>query len=694
MQKPLYTALALLGAAAVISNAATNIYEIGEITVEGARVSAYRTETVATATFFNAPPEELPTAVDVLTEDFIREQSPNDLHDLLFFQPGISGGGKTMMDRTSGQYSVRGQAGTTPSLDGTLPITAGMGMFLDPNALERVEIAKGPVGATQGGQTSTLGPYGSGGAINLILKQPKPDEKFTDIGLRSSFGSRLQRYRLTGDHNTPLSETLALRLPFSADAGRPFWLPSSGHDWRRSFLLSPSLLWTPSDDLRLGLSTMFQHTDTPGYQGIPSFRGKPLAPYIWRSYLPGDIDMRDRYNGYSVQGYAEWDVSDIWQLRAGAGYAGSRVTYTHIASSTYADQPGIPTVDLYDLYWGKSHSHVFNAYGRAIAEYDTGAIKQTTVIQTDGTHTRGTSSGNWTTMVPGTEPNVVKTPYPDTSLTRYGVFAQNYSEWEILRLLGGIRYDRHESNLKNTGDSWSPRLGLSVVPNTRMTLFGNISRTSAPNFGYMKSRTEELTSAWRADQYEYGIRLRPVETLWLTLSSYHIKKSDTPSFDTTTGFYLTEGRQRNNGYEASLAGNLADNWSFYLGYAYNHNKTEPGSHPVDGQPPHAATLQTMYRVASGALSDVALGMGYRYKHKYDGTMLGRYVSDDYFFNTIHVFDASVEVPFSKLGGSGDWSLQLALKNIFDKNYFESNRHYYQCFPGDPRTLEVAVRGRF
>ena len=102
----------------------------------------------------------------------------------------------------------------------------------------------------------------------------------------------------------------------------------------------------------------------------------------------------------------------------------------------------------------------------------------------------------------------------------------------------------------------------------------------------------------------------------------------------------------------------------------------------------------MYRVLEGPFADVAFGLGYRYKHGYDGTTQGNYVSPDYYFDDIHVLDASVELPLAKLGGAKDWALQFAVKNIFDKNYFESNRHYYQGFPGDPRTYEIALRGRF
>ncbi len=79
------------------AQAATNSapVNLGTILVEGTPISKYRAETVSTATFVDAKPEELPQTVDVLTEDFIEEMNPTDLHDLLRYEPGISDGGKT-----------------------------------------------------------------------------------------------------------------------------------------------------------------------------------------------------------------------------------------------------------------------------------------------------------------------------------------------------------------------------------------------------------------------------------------------------------------------------------------------------------------------------------------------------------------------------------------------------------------------
>jgi len=75
-------------------------------------------------------------------------------------------------------------------------------------------------------------------------------------------------------------------------------------------------------------------------------------------------------------------------------------------------------------------------------------------------------------------------------------------------------------------------------------------------------------------------------------------------------------------------------------------------------------------------------------------MRGGYISEDYYIDDSHVFDCSADVPLSKFGGAKNVIVTLAVKNIFDEAYIESNRHYYQCFPGDPRTFEIALKAKF
>lgn len=40
------------------------------------------------------------------------------------------------------------------------------------------------------------------------------------------------------------------------------------------------------------------------------------------------------------------------------------------------------------------------------------------------------------------------------------------------------------------------------------------------------------------------------------------------------------------------------------------------------------------------------------------------------------------------------TLTLGARNLLDENYFDTSRHFYECFAGDPRTFEIGLRGKF
>ena len=671
-------------------------YDLGSVLVEGSRVSKYRTDEVVSSTFFPVAPEKVPVSVDVMTEDFIREQNAGDLHDLLFSNPSVYGGGKSLLDRTAGQYTIRGKSGSSPTLDGVVPLTSGMGMLIDPNAFERIEIVKGPIGSLIGGQTSTLGAYGAGGSINMIQKKPDPMEDFTDVNFSAGFGKDSQLYRFTGDSNYRLGDGYYIRIPVSIETGRDFWLPY-GNEFQRSIFLAPSFLWEKSDRLRFVVNTTFQYLDSPAYQGIPTYRGKPLAPYSWDSYPPEDLglDLRDEYSAFSISGYAEWDATDVWQFRAGGAFLASDIEFEHLSAQQYASQSGKPVLTMYEQNMNDSHDKVWSVYGRSTAQYDVLNTHHTTMLQADYMKTDKFSySASRTDTTKDTFYYLPKGTPSSRELDRVGATVQQYVEWGIVNALAGIRADRHESNLGNTADSYSPRIGLSVAAMDNLIFYGNLSRTEAPNFGYMSSENTELDSSWNADEWEAGVRFSPVGTLWLSLAYYDITQENTPEYDGGTGYYTTRGCEKNNGVELSLSGNISDNWTVYAGYAYNNKRFDAGEKHYDSMPPHAITFQTSYTMSAGRIKDLKLGMGIRYKHGYDATFRGEYLGPDYFYDSVTVVDISAELPLSNFGGSEKWSLRLGINNLFDKDYFSSTRHYYQSYVGDPRTFHIAVRGRF
>ncbi|MBQ7252361.1 MAG: TonB-dependent receptor [Kiritimatiellae bacterium] len=708
--------LAAVSAAAAAASAADDVLDMGTVLVEGTGLSKYRAGTVSSATGFEAAPEKLPVSVDVLTSDLIRELDAADIHDLLFYQPGVDGGGKSIVDRTAGQYTIRGRAGSSLFLDGALELPGAFGLYLDPNALERIEIVKGPVGALQGGQGSSLGAYGTGGSINVMQKTPDPARDGTDAEVKVSGGERTYRARVTADANYAVTDAITLRLPVSVEAGKPYYA-SSRSDLARTYMLAPSLLFSPAERFRVLIATTYQHSDVPGCQGLPTWHGKPLAPYTWHSYIPGGNDVRDEYDAYSISGSAEFDATEALQFQAGGALASSHIDYDHIACNTFYQQMGrnafVPYPGLvnpmgpYVQNSGDAHAKNYGAFARALATWEVGEITNQTLFQGDfiRKETRSWNSGGaggGAIADPSQWDRAWKSRVRKTSSTvdRWGALAEHNAAWGPLDVLAGIRYDRHESAAGHHADGLSPRTGLSLEALPGVVLFGNWARTEAPNFGLYEyeyspaagawvATDKELTSSWNADQWEGGIRVNPISTLWLSVSYYFIKQNDRPVWDERTGWY--EEDNEDDGIEASLSGNVTTNWSFYLGYAWNHDRE---SH-VDTTPPHTATMQTMYKVSGGALDGLGLGGGVRYTDKYDATMRGMLVDrKNLWYDDALVVDLFAEAPFAWFGGSEDWTVRFGVKNVTDEKYFSSTRHYYQAYAADPRTFELSLRGSF
>ena len=112
-------------------------------------------------------------------------------------------------------------------------------------------------------------------------------------------------------------------------------------------------------------------------------------------------------------------------------------------------------------------------------------------------------------------------------------------------------------------------------------------------------------------------------------------------------------------------------------------------------PRHAATFNTSYRLHGfDIIDDVVVGAGYRFRTMSYVTMRGAYVNDNLCFDPSHVFDANVSIPFSKFGWRDDWFLTLGVRNVFGEKYFDTSRHYYECFVGEPHTFEIGIRGKF
>ena len=227
------------------------------VVVVGNALSKYRAEEVEGGSFFPVAPEKLPTTVDSLTEDFIRERNPTDLHDLLRHVPGIETGGKSLLIRQPGTFSIRGMGGSEPAFDGIFPVGSGAGLFMDPFLMERVEIVKGPVGALSGGAGSQQNNSGAGGSVNMYLKSANFAGDEISFQENTSVGKNTWRQRAAADANFVDGDgRIAFRTIGAFDLYSPTYCnigSQNGADPKRSVSIAPSFAFKPAENVVFGL---------------------------------------------------------------------------------------------------------------------------------------------------------------------------------------------------------------------------------------------------------------------------------------------------------------------------------------------------------------------------------------------------------------------------------------------------------
>jgi iron complex outermembrane receptor protein len=701
------------GASADATNE-TGVARLDTVVVKGTALSRYRPETVSGGTFTDVPPERLPCVVDTLTEDCIRERNPTDLHDLMRFVPGIETGGKSLLIRQPGTFTIRGKGGTTPMLDGVLPIGGGAGLFMDPFLMERIEIVKGPVGSLNGGSGAVQNASGGGGSINLHMKSARRGREVSTLQAITSIGKRTLRQRGMFDTNeTMLGGKGAVRIIVTADCYEPTYTnegSQNGARPRESFAVAPSFVFEPSEDVRFGLKTMFQYVDQPSYIGVPVWRGRPGGGYSWyeSSCRRGD---RSKYDSFMLNPWVDWQVNDDWLLMFGASLmvnSWEQTTREPYFSYT-TGKPPVYTTEFLNYcatgLWnpgnkyspttgfGKSHqlNRNYSLYARSVYDKDLwkNVVKNSFVVQPDYYYRE--ANGGF-----------------GTPTSRYGLTLQDAVTWEWLTILGGVRYDHFEQESYTSGanrfrhvsaDAVSPRNGISIQPLDWLVLFGNISQTRTPMLGIRCADGTTPSKVWRSMQHEAGVRLRTAERLWLSVSAYRIQQENTPQVDNSGLITGYDGRNVSRGAAMSLTGDITDDWTMMAMYAFNKytdRSVSPGSAGRDfaRAPAHTFSLGTSYRFSSGPLADVVVGCGYRFRSMSYATMRGSFVHKNLRFDPSHVFDINMSIPFSKFGGSDAWTLTLGVRNLFGEKYFESARHFYECLAGEPCMFEIGLRARF
>ncbi len=258
------------------------VYVLGEFRVNTAKDDGFVATESTSGTRVAADIINLPFAISVLTEDFIKEFKLYDLDQQVPFisgmaagDPASGGGGGTRLRGFSVPYFRNGFARTQAP---------------DSNSIARTEVIKGP-------QSAIYGRVSPGGVINFISK--KPGTRFSG-GLNYVTGS-YDHQRVSGDITGPI---IPGKLFYRVDATYYDLKRSTDFWYNRTTNLSGAVAYKLSPDTQLTFEYEYANRIMQGGTGYLRWSRVSGAQTITEDsvlYMPDHV-LGDRLARYAVNG--------------------------------------------------------------------------------------------------------------------------------------------------------------------------------------------------------------------------------------------------------------------------------------------------------------------------------------------------------------------------------------------------------
>ncbi|MEP1444546.1 MAG: TonB-dependent siderophore receptor [Paraglaciecola sp.] len=683
--------------------------EIETIEVTGRAQQFYLETESKIGTKTNLSLLELPQSAQVLTEQLIIDQAARNITDLYRSIAGVSEfsySGVTFRGfRDDANVFYDGVRGDPYS---------GFGVPQLFN-VARVEVLKGPASALYGGGEP-------GGMINYVTKKPSYNESKELKLTLGNFATSGISVDLTGG----LNKQMAYRLGGFYEQQDSFRNNADAKNTE----LAGGLLFDLSEATRLTTTIDYIKQDLGGNR----LRGVPVDDegnfIVDPSYNANEKDDYQNLQALVLQADLQHYFSDDFYVNTSLRYLDNERDQAYHESRSWVDVngDGVANIDdqtikreyrkqyranketslttdfVYEIHTPNvQHQLLFGAdYHKVETEYDYFLAR----YEADGIANLNIFTLNYGLTDPSTY-NLTDLNRDGVDPDRYGIYLQDVvkinQKWTIV---AGLRYDNFKEYNQETGYSYSdnditPRVAATYQAFDNMSFYANYSESFNPT----SSAEQEDVVAEGSLQPESGKQTEiGIKNQWLdgkilsTFAIYRINKQNvvmTNPDDTGQGdgipALLNIGEVESNGFEATLVGDVSENWTMTANYAYNDTLVIQGvTNDVitntfgDGTrfanaPRHQAGLWTRYAIAD-LNSSIAFGLNYVSEQL---SLAGQKVKP------FTIFDASWTTKWQQV------LLSVNVNNLFDKKYAvsgfsERNGH----FPGSPREVVAQLTYQF
>ncbi|MCG7755994.1 MAG: TonB-dependent siderophore receptor [Nitrosomonas sp.] len=662
------------------------------IQVTASNTNRYAAVSTSTATKTNTLLRDVPQAISVITNEFIRDQSIRSLGDAVRYVPGV---GVSQGEGNRDALVFRGNRSTGDFfVDG---IRDDAEFYRDLYNIERVEVLKGANGMI-------FGRGGSGGVVNRVSKQANwdPVREFTFQG--GSFNQK----RLTADVGYVINDVAAVRLNAIYEDADSF---RDGVSMER-LGVSPTVTIKPTHRTKIVANMERFHDDRTADRGIPSLLGRPVK--VHESQFFGDPKRsHTNIDVLSFNSMIEHKFDSGVTLQNRTNYA----TYDKFYQNIFANGQVIPGLNLLSLGAynnATSRENVFNQTN-LLYSFNTGPISHTLMTgvevgrqETFNRRRNGFFNNDESQVnlrVPLSNP-VTNAPVDyvtrDTDAHNRSVVnvTSLYIQDQIellpqLQLIAGVRYDLFEvdfqqknagrTHLKTRDDLIAPRFGIIYKPIEAISFYASYSQAYVPRAGDQLTGITVTTAVLKPEKFttlETGVKWDIRPDLALTGAVFQLDRTNAITADPNdpSRTFLAKG-QRTEGIEVSLSGQVTSDWSVMGGYAYQLGEFTSA---IQGVAAKGATVGELPRHTFSAWNryDFTPRLGAAFGVIYRGDM---FASAD---NTVRIPDFTrVDAAlFAKL--TSRVRAQLNIENLFDAKYFASVHNNNNITPGSP----IAVRG--
>ena len=635
---------------------------------------------------------DVPQSITVVTKDQIRDQSMQNIADVVNYVPGIT---SHQGENNRDQLIIRGNSTSADFfLNG---VRDDVQYYRDLYNVDRVEALKGP-------NAMTFGRGGGGGVINRVTKSAG----FSPLREIALQGGSFSNKRLTADFDQPLNDKVAVRVNGLYENSGSF----------RNFVrlgrygINPTLTISPTNRTTVGVSFEHFHDGRTADRGLPSYLGRPADLPI-STFFGDPRKSRARARVDLAAGTIQHQIGGL-NIRNRTQFGDyDRFYQNYVPGAVNASKT---SVNLTAYNNATKRQNLFNQTDLTYS-LTTGKIKHTmlTGIElgrqlTDNLRHTGFFNNTTTTIQVAYENPVISTPITfrqsatdaDNHLkTSVGAaYAQDQIEFSRrVQIITGVRFDyfdlqfhnnRNGDQLRRIDRLFSPRLGVVVKPISALSIYGNYSVSFLPSSGDQFSSLTVITQQVKPEKfsnYEVGAKWDVHRNLAFTAALYRQDRTNTRSIDPNDPTRIVQtGSQRTNGFELGANGYITRKWQVVGGYAFQHafinsaTTAAPRGAQVAMVPRHTFSLWNNYQLIN------KLGFG-----------LGLVNRDDIFAaidNTVVLpgytrADAAVFFNFNE-----KWRLQANLTNLLDGKYYVNADGNNNISPGTPRGVRVSLSASF